>query len=817
MNMPEYSIVSNSRYQEFRQRLIELADKLELPLIHAAEIVDRPREDNLAETRTKLELDRFSLVLIGAFQSGKSTLFNYLCDGRELSPVGPAGGGIRTSGCRVAAHSVNEGGIEYAMVAWRSKEQLLRSLGTPLLAYYELKGTKADKVGYLTDDVVNLADEQSRMQLASYAWKELYEEEITPETPVELLRFTLIICYFYPEFRERISCGVHQTDVDSAVCVSSYPQDWEHRWDRMSGENDTVKEPNDIRRVFRADDVAFAFCGGVDFHLDCGNLRALGCSIYDCPGLFISDWDTEIAKECIRNSDAILYQFSGDKAPTQSDWDAIQETLRVCVTFGGKEKMIFGVNLKVPQNAWGRIEKNSVLPKFHQFGFDSPRIHAIHAGIALRGYEAMRLDYNDLPLASRRAIAVDLKEWEREDSDENVVWYLRNKQLRKYISNLTEFEQDLDDYLNDTNKIDINKLSKLHRVDDLLEHAKSFAEERKYSSMLIHQGTRALKQDVEHVNGFLNVTLGILNSNIEEKKVQLESDKKRLANLTEKNREVLTNLENTIENNCNKIIDKYIRRLDDIYEKKAIPQIKKDFIELRPNVFTLLDRKKRAQKFMSRFQQTCADCFNDLKNEVKDELTHLKEVHEITDAFFRQWRAIQTDFSELESISPSPDINPELPKGWETESVGKMCPSLRVILGALTDGVDDFWEIIISILGFGILGGNAEEHAEKFIKSNSAMFRHAYRAALRNAFLRDNLDSPLKPIWDKLEEFKTACDKTIIACKKQVKQAEKILAEASSPYVQEHIQTLKHSLAEMQSKKQEIEALEQEIRDAAKL
>ena len=36
----------------------------------------------------KVESDRMTLTLVGEFQSGKSTMFNYLCGGKELSPIG---------------------------------------------------------------------------------------------------------------------------------------------------------------------------------------------------------------------------------------------------------------------------------------------------------------------------------------------------------------------------------------------------------------------------------------------------------------------------------------------------------------------------------------------------------------------------------------------------------------------------------------------------------------------------------------------------------------------------------------------------------
>lgn len=820
MNKPEYSVVGSSRYQEFRQRLIELANALNLPLAQAAELVGRPREDALEATRTKLEQDRFSLVLIGAFQSGKSTLFNYLCDGRELSPVGPAGGGIRTSGCRVSAHCVEEGAQEYAIVSWRNKEQLLRSLGSHLRIHYDVAGTKANNVNYLTDDIVNLDDEQSRMQLASYAWKALYEEKISLDTPIELLRFTLIVCHFYPEFRERINQGSPQTEIDSAVLLSSYPQDWEHRWDSMSPEDDTIKQSEDIRRMFRAEDVSFAFCAGVDFYLDCANLRSIGCSVYDCPGLFISDWDTEIAKDCIRKADAILYQFSGDKAPSQSDWDAIQETLRVCLNFGGKDKMIFGVNLKVPQNAWERIEKNSVQPKFHQFGFDSPHLHVIHAGIALRGYEAMLQDYGMLSTASRRAIAVDLKEWEKEDTDTNVVWYLRKKQLQKFIRNLTDDDQELEDFLTKTEKIDIEKLAQLHGVNKLISETKTFAERRKYSSMLIHQGSQALGKEIEQVNSHLTTYLNNLTGTIEEKREQLEAAKRALQDLRIKKDKALDHLKNSITVHEGKVVQYFINILDGYYERDAIPRIKSLFLDCTPGFggagLIVKGEKKRAQEFSDGFVKICQDCFAPFREDVKSDFFGQKDFNAIRHSFEDTRAEMMQDFEKLQVLARIPDNPLDLSDEWLSKVANNMLPSEGSIIAGLTEGID-FWTLLCSFITFGIFDVFVDKarFAQEFIDKHDEKFRKTYARSVWEAFFAEG--APMNAIWGKYDEFSSSCGAALAECEKQIELAQKALDEANSPHVQEKIQALQAALAEMQGKKQETEALEQEIRDAANL
>ena len=145
MSHPKFSSQKQENYKIAKEKLLQFLKRADTSFVEAASLLDIPREDGVPVIADKVSNDIFSLVLIGAFQSGKSTLFNYLCDGRELSPVGPGGGGIRTSGCRVSAHCIEEGSEEYAIISWRSADELLRSLGNKLLPYY------AEKRGRLPD------------------------------------------------------------------------------------------------------------------------------------------------------------------------------------------------------------------------------------------------------------------------------------------------------------------------------------------------------------------------------------------------------------------------------------------------------------------------------------------------------------------------------------------------------------------------------------------------------------------------------------------------------------------------------------------
>lgn len=804
MNNPDFSTQQSKQYQEFRQKLVELLNRVDAPVQHAAEVLGMPREDSLPATREKLLQDRFSLVLIGAFQSGKSTLFNYLCDGRELSPVGPGGGGIRTSGCRVSAHPVEEGGREYANVSWRTKGQLLRSLGDKLAIYYEnAKGTS-----YLTEDLVNLDNEGQRNQLAEHAWKELTEKQLT-ETNPELMRFALIVCAFYPKFAGQISRGMEEREVDDAVIVSSYPQDWESRWEKVKG-------PQDVAREFSLEDVTFAFCGGVDFYLDSANLRALGCSVNDCPGLFISEWDTEIAKDCIRKADAVLYQFGGEKAMTQADLDA----LKACVTLGGKHKLIFGANLKIPRNQWSNIEKNAVAPTLRSNGFDNPEIHAIHAGIALRAREAMLHGYGMLSEPSRRAIGIELEHYERELTDDNISWFLLKKQLKRFIETLTDDDEELSDFCDEDGKVRSDSaLAQLSAVPELIQCANDFVTQNRFESILLKQGCSQIVHDLECVAASLTTNLGTITGNIEAKRKELNDIKEKLDDLHKKANKSLKVVWSDLRDGADALFQHYAKELDDKYTEHAVPKIKNLFLDIKPSwlVSALFSDKKRlSQEFTDEFRRICCDCFTELRQEITATMREQPGFRQISDSFEAERQSIKKDFAQLGDFSPVVDIRIKLSDAWHAETANRMLPSQETIADALTEDATDFWNGIWDLLTFGVWRLFIDEgtYADEFIKEHDKKFRKTYREALSKALNQD--DAPFGILRKKYEEFKAACTANLQRCSQQLASAEHALAMANSPQAQDMIARLKESMAQMQASVDEAKRLEAEIAAAAK-
>ena len=99
-------------YETRRNELLKLLERttgLEIPKEYAKE---------LADIRKKCLENQFEIVLVAQFQGGKSTTFNTLCDGRDLSPRGLGGGGIKTSAAIISAQNISDGETKNGMDEW---------------------------------------------------------------------------------------------------------------------------------------------------------------------------------------------------------------------------------------------------------------------------------------------------------------------------------------------------------------------------------------------------------------------------------------------------------------------------------------------------------------------------------------------------------------------------------------------------------------------------------------------------------------------------------------------------------------------------
>lgn len=336
-------------YETRRNELLELlreATALDLPEKYA---------DELRQTARKCQEDSFEIALVGEFQGGKSTTFNALCDGRDISPRGLGGGGIKTSAAVISAQNIagdetKDGLPEWAEVTFKTPGAIALSLSTilrrPLMdseVFRKFNAKLSDEKfaeAIATDDgfpgLVDLDNDECRTALKSATnvlWSKWRNDRTSlSDDELDELRIATLQLRFYgsAEYRKMVSQAV--LPIDKFQKLIAFPKDWMVRW--MNGPDSQ----------FTLDEVAFVFVQSVLVRIHSENLRRLGCRITDCPGLFANAYDTSVARRTILNADAVWYLINGEKQIGQKDL----EIIRAIAAMGMLGKIEATSNLKGP-------------------------------------------------------------------------------------------------------------------------------------------------------------------------------------------------------------------------------------------------------------------------------------------------------------------------------------------------------------------------------------------------------------------------------------------------------------------------------------
>jgi hypothetical protein len=299
----------------------------------------------------------------------------------------------------------------------------------------------------------------------------------------------LLIAWFYPYYRELIHRPERQTRYDSlgaVVRMASYPKGWEQRWK-------TLRE-NGWKEGFTHEDVAFVFIHSIEYYIDSLYLRQLGCCLVDSPGLSASKWDSDIAAQCMNESDAVLYIFKGDKAISMDDC----ANVNICAESGADGKLLFGANLRMPGFRWKDCREESI-PLLERDGYKVPSFYDFHAGIALRAAELLALDNGRLHSSAQEALDRELEAAGMCANDENRRALL-TQLLDEYLNEFTKPNQlmkgnclrDFTEQAFGEEYINYNKLEELSGIPAFIRAARREVLARKKESLLRRNGSQRI-------------------------------------------------------------------------------------------------------------------------------------------------------------------------------------------------------------------------------------------------------------------------------------------------------------------------------------
>ncbi len=718
------------QFRTFQKQLLDLMHQSQEVLNNTA-LTLREDSGNYKLPIERLEKSVFTLTLVGAFQSGKSTLFSYLCGGRELSPIGPAGGGIRTSGCRVAASAVSEIEEEYAIVSWRSKEDLLE----PICSMLGLEAAE-----------YKLDEKRCREEIEKLLLKDMKGTEMLNPDKLELYRMALIIVHFYERYSQRLSAGEERMSVDGAINIAAYPQEWWTMWERWE------QQSASLDTVFRAEEVAFAFCGGIHYFIHSEHLGKLGCTVEDCPGLFASEWDTKIAKKCIADTNAILYVFEGQKDLTQNDIDI----LKTCIELGGRDRILFGANVKVPYMQWDRIQHQGVLPKLTKHGFVKPVVHAYHAAIALRCAELAMVQCNMLPESTCKAIEESIK---LDGGNWSIEEYLSD-QLDNFLRNA--LRKGLKDYSEEGRVLLADIEEEASKVPAFIRTAQDKITRDKAWSVLVGNGANKLSEQLDKAEKNATALLQKLDMSAEELRADLEEQERKIQNFDVDVERCTRTLKDATEKGIDGIKARFNKLVSDIYIKRrgdvitlteeAIPIVKK-CIQVAlggeetwwEKIKNFSDKVKEVRRQSRKtYESALRDTLKDLVIEVRDyylrdKFTQWDEFAEIKSSF-DYWKGKMME--QVKQLQGMPELDDErLRLG---EHFGEQQLNDMQIQGVTVETIDGDLPWLTTPFG------NQRDQATDFVKKYDDKFTKAMQHSLWEVM---ESHGPIKAIRDYLKDF----------------------------------------------------------------
>lgn len=350
----------------------------------------------------KCRENAFEILLVGAYQGGKSTTFDALCDGRDLSPRGR---GIKTSAAVISAQNISdgeskEGRREWAEVIFKDKREIILGMVDVLnmalvLAPDCLRPIGVDPKEMLPgevlakkidlDDVTHRSLVDNALSLVWKFWEENKGKSIPSDSEMDMfdiLRIaTLQIRYFRsPEYVATTSRTVFDVS-ELTIGLASFPKDWSDRW----------KSGRDANFSFF--EVQFIYVKSVLLRLHSRNLERIGCRLTDCPGLFAGAYDTSVTRDAISRADAIWYLIDGDREISASDLKRLTAIIREGAT---TERIIVTSNYQTDKEY--KIDKilSSSRSRLEPFGV---RIFPYNARLAFLAKQGERLLLGQNPLA----------------------------------------------------------------------------------------------------------------------------------------------------------------------------------------------------------------------------------------------------------------------------------------------------------------------------------------------------------------------------------------------------------------------------------
>jgi tRNA U34 5-carboxymethylaminomethyl modifying GTPase MnmE/TrmE len=511
--------MDSKTYTEKRNQLISLLqDGVDLPeKAGMPELSDKfENELQLSETLRKIQEDQFEIVIVGAFQSGKSTTIDALC-GRDVSPTGD---GNKTTASVVSVKHIADPDVEeFANIKWRTSKTLLAGLDN--VFDEQLKKIDPDRFSKSGNQsmLLDLDNEEDLKILSEVAnaeieqWKE--NKALYGSDSLDRVRFGLIISTFYKDTQIQELLRQDKYTIEEARSYLTFPPDWETRW-----------AEGDVNR-FNPKEVAFAFILNVTMNMRSSNLARIGAKVTDCPGLFASKWDSFVASSAMKSADAILYLFNGERQLSESESEALLKINRM----GFGHKLFYAMNVwggKNFENSRALLNTNKAIIQARGFKIDIENTILFHANMAFCADSAKQHLNDNLSTSTKEHLNRSLPGMKSDDLDKSIT----NKLLKRLNRCNEDLEIREDDY--EWEQCSLEMAVEDSRIQQVVSCLENYVVLNRAKFILLDNGSYKIKQGFKEIEGSLQQQEKILEKNRQSHELEFKEAEK-LLNTFERN------------------------------------------------------------------------------------------------------------------------------------------------------------------------------------------------------------------------------------------------------------------------------------------
>ncbi len=523
-------------------------------------VLDLRAQQSLREVETKARAQYFRIVLISPFQGGKSTIFNTLCGGRELSPTGF---GLKTSAAVVEATYL-ESGDEYAEIEWRNNVELLEGILDPLVEHL-VKFDPARFGNSQGKDITRILDldnpKDRALLIKAQAEAEaayLGNRANYPTEYIDMLEVGWLTLKHFESTRKLLAR--QRVSLEQATGWVRYPKDWTGR----------------AKEDFKLSDVLFLFLRKVSFKLREPNLKTLRATIVDCPGLQASTYDNKTTRRLISQADAIIFLLGTNGRGMSLDY---LDQVALFKQYDLGDRIFFGYNaVQTPEKVARELILPADLAQLAARGFRVPkeRIAIFHALLAYRAKGYQLLHAGKMPEQTMRILSEHARDkippeqlpLKGKEDAKNVTFIIESDLQQSFATFLGRWIPEITPPL-------ASEAERLSNWQTMIELAGRFITGQKAESILLNKGALLIRQTLdEAADGWLDREKAVAK-NEKQLKAEQESAQARFDRFKREARPVQKRFIHKLENSAMQQLCDEVTKILDQAEDDLADELKK--------------------------------------------------------------------------------------------------------------------------------------------------------------------------------------------------------------------------------------------------